>query len=60
MLAVYSGFSCVLNNQLNSKQEEAAARTSQINSQIALAKADDSKIKNKTSEYTTMIKIYKI
>ena len=56
LLAVYSGFSCVLNNQLNSKQEEAAARTSQINSQIALAKADDSKIKNKTSEYTTMIK----
>ena len=56
LLAVYSGFSCVLNNQLNSKQEEAAARTSQINSQIALAKSDDSKIKNKTSEYTTMIK----
>lgn len=56
LLAVYSGFSFMLNNQLNNKQEEANQRTSQIKSQIMLATNDDTKIKSKTSEYTKMIK----
>lgn len=56
LFVIYSAFSIALNNQLNKKQTEVDARISNINSQIALAKADDNKIKAKISDYTTLIK----
>lgn len=55
LFIVYSGFSMLLNNQLNNKQLEAEERTNQINSQLALATADDNKIKSKTNDYTKLI-----
>lgn len=55
LAVVYSCFSGMLNSQLNKKQEEAEQRKSDISSQITLANTDDSKIKSKTNEYTTMI-----
>lgn len=56
LFIVYSVFSGVLNAQYKNKQEEAEARISQIQSQITLAKNDDTKIKTKTSEYSNLIK----
>ena len=56
LFAVYTTFSILLNDQIIKKQEEAQVRTTQINSQISLANVDDSKIKSKTNEYTSMIK----
>lgn len=56
MFIIYSAFSMALNNQLNDKQAEVDTRLANINTQISLAKADDTKIKLKTSEYTNLIK----
>ena len=56
MFVIYSAFSMALNNQLKDKQAEVEARITNINSQISMAKADDTKIKLKTSEYTNLIK----
>lgn len=53
---IFSAFSMMLNNQLNNTQEEATNRTNEIQAQITLAKKDDTKIKNRTSEYTNLIK----
>lgn len=55
LIIVYSGFSAALANQMNSKQEEASQSIQMTNSQIALANADNEKVKSKISEYTTMI-----
>lgn len=56
LVIVYSGFSSLLNEQMNKKEDEARQSISDTNSQIALANADDNKIKSKTNEYTQMIK----
>ena len=53
---VYSVFSILLNNQFNSKQQEAQTRYDEIGAQIQLAKSDDNKIKSRTSNYTNLIK----
>ena len=42
-------------NQILKKQQEVQNRISEINQQISLANADDTKIKAKKNEYTTMI-----
>lgn len=56
LVIVYSGFSGLLNEQMNKKENEATQSISDTNSQIALANTDDNKIKSKTNEYTQMIK----
>jgi len=55
LIVVYSGFSVALANQMNNKKEEANQSIQMTNSQIALASADNEKVKSKISEYTTMI-----
>ena len=56
LVVIYSGFSGMLNYQMNKKEQEAEESMSQTNSQIALAKSDNEKIKTKTNDYSTMIK----
>lgn len=56
LFIVYGIFSSILKGQYNNKEEDTDARIASINSQIALAKADDNKINKKTSEYTNLIK----
>lgn len=56
LFAVYGGFSGLLNDQMNKKEDEAKSLIADTNSQIALANTDDNKIKSKTNEYTQMIK----
>ena len=55
LFVVYSALSMLLNNQIVKKQQEVQNRISEINQQISLANADDTKIKAKKNEYTTMI-----
>ncbi len=56
LLIIYSGFSILLNNQMEKKQEEANQSISATRQQISLARSDDEKVKSRTNEYTTMIK----
>lgn len=56
LIIIYSGFSVLLSNQMNLKQQEAEDSVATTNSQIELANKDNEKIKSKTNEYTTMIK----
>lgn len=56
LIIIYSGFSSLLNSQMNNKQEEAQESITETNKQILLANQDDEKIKSKTNEYTTLIK----
>lgn len=56
LIIIYSGFSSLLNSQMNKKQEEAQESITETNKQISLANQDDEKIKSKTNEYTTLIK----
>lgn len=56
LFAVYGGFSALLNDQMNKKEDEAKSLIADTNSQISLANTDDNKIKSKTNEYTQMIK----
>ena len=56
LVVIYSGFSGMLNYQMNKKEQEAEESMTQTNSQIALAKSDNEKIKTKTNDYSTMIK----
>lgn len=56
LFVIYSAFAMMLNHQQNIKKEEAENRVEEIQAQIKLAKADDTKIKNRTSEYTSLIK----
>ena len=56
LVVIYSGFSGLLNYQMNEKEKEANDSITQTNSQIQLANSDNEKIKSKTNEYTTMIK----
>lgn len=56
LFAVYGGFSALLNDRMNKKEDEAKSLIADTNSQISLANTDDNKIKSKTNEYTQMIK----
>lgn len=56
LVVIYSGFSVLLGQQMNKKEEEAKNSINNTNKQIQLAKSDSEKIKAKTNEYTTMIK----
>ena len=56
LFVVYTFFSTLLNKQMDAKGEEANTSISSTNSQIALAKADDEKIKAITNNYSSMIK----
>ena len=55
LVVIYSGFSGLLNYQMNEKEKEANDSITQTNSQIQLANSDNEKIKSKTNEYSTMI-----
>ena len=55
LVVIYSGFSGLLNYQMDEKEKEANDSITQTNSQIQLANSDNEKIKSKTNEYTTMI-----
>ena len=55
LVVIYSGFSALLANQMNKKNDEAQKSIDSTNRQIALANNDNEKIKTKTNEYTTMI-----
>ena len=56
LIVIYSGFSSLLNSQMNEKQQEAQKSITETNKQISLANQDNEKIKSKTNEYTTLIK----
>lgn len=56
LVIIYSGFACLLNSQMNKKEEEAQESITQTNNQISLANQDNQKIQSKTNEYTTLIK----
>ena len=55
LVVIYSGFSGLLNYQMEEKDKEADDSIAQTNSQIQLANNDNEKIKSKTNEYATMI-----
>lgn len=55
LFIIYSGFSTLINNQMESKSTQAQASISHTNSQIQAANTDNDKVKAITSEYTTMI-----
>lgn len=56
LVAIYSGFSALLANQMDKKEAEADSSIASTNQQITLANNDSEKIKTKTNEYTSMIK----
>ncbi len=56
LVVLYSGFSAVLANQMNSKMQKAEESIASTSSQISLANQDREKINSKTTEYTTMLK----
>ena len=55
LVVIYSGFSGLLNYQMEEKEKEANDSITQTNRQIQLANSDNEKIKSKTNEYSTMI-----
>lgn len=55
LVVIYSGFSGLLNYQMEQKDKEATDSIANTNSQIELANKDNEKIKTKINEYTTMI-----
>ena len=55
LVTIYSGFSGVLDYQIEQKKKEAEDSIRQTNSQIALANKDNEQIKTKTNEYANMI-----
>lgn len=56
LLVIYSVFSVMLNNQINKKTEQAKKSINTTKQQIALARADDEKVKSRTNDYISMIK----
>lgn len=56
LLIIFSGFSMLLNNQMEKKEQEAKESINSTQQQISLAKADDEKVKTRTNEYATLIK----
>ena len=55
LFVIYSAFSILLNNQMDKKNEQAQESIDSTNAQIQLASADNTKIQDKTNEYSTMI-----
>ena len=51
LIAIYSGFSGVLNYQMNQKEEEAKDSITHTNTQISLAKADNEELKTGINIY---------
>lgn len=56
LFTIYGVFSGILRNQYDLKEKEANERKNSISAQIDLAKADNKKIVQRTSEYTNLIK----
>ena len=56
LIIIYSCFSVVLSNSIKSKEDEANASINTTNSEIAKIDKDDQSVKQKTTEYETMIK----
>lgn len=54
-IVIYSGTSTVIGQQIEQKLKEAEIANSNMAKQISLAEIDISKIRNRNSEYTTMI-----
>ena len=52
---VYCGFSILIKNQIEDKENQAQESINNTNSQIVLAEKDIQSLKNKTNEYTTKI-----
>lgn len=55
LFIIYSGFSVMISNQMDKKQEQAEFSQTNTKSQISLIESDNSKIQSKTNEYTRMI-----
>lgn len=56
LIIIYCGFSGLLAKQIKNKEDEADQSINATNEQIALANKDNDSIKQKTSQYTSMIK----
>lgn len=56
LVIMYSGFSGILANQMNKKEQEAEESITSTNNQMALARVDNEKINTKINEYTTMLR----
>lgn len=54
-IIIFGVFSTLLTNQINKKQEKIASLITNTNSQISLAKSDDTKLKTRKNEYTKLI-----
>ena len=55
LFIIYSGFSTLLKNQMENKQQQAEDSISNTNAQIQLAENDKTKIDSRTNDYTEMI-----
>ena len=56
LVVIYTGFSGVLANQINSKGKEADEYITSTREQIALANSDNEKMNSKINEYTSMLR----
>lgn len=54
-IIIFGVFSTLLTNQINKKEEQIASLITNTNSQISLAKSDDTKLKTRKNEYTKLI-----
>ena len=55
LFIIYSGFSVLINNQMEAKSEQAQETIANTNRQISAVNSDNEQVKAVTSEYTTMI-----
>ena len=55
LFIIYSGFSALINNQMEAKSEQAQESIANTNRQISAVNSDNEQVKAVTSEYTTMI-----
>ncbi len=55
LFVIYSGFSVLLKNQMESKEQQAQESISHTNAQIQLVDNDKTKIDSRTNDYTEMI-----
>lgn len=56
LVIIYTGFSGLLANQINTKRQEADEYITSTREQIALANSDNERMNSKINEYTTMLK----
>lgn len=54
-IVMYSAVSFMINNEITEKNDKAKKANTEMNSQISAINADISKIRNRTTEYTTLI-----